>query len=150
MRKLVCLVSVVVLLAVIAGAACADGWPRANTYKYTRELFTGSFPVVSNTVQLVLVRNAVVGDRISVDESKIYIPAGVRVRFHVTSLDSNYLLKIKNAGNAEPLLEVAVSGRGEGAGTLTRGLGPKETRDLVILKGGRYLVGSGVKVVPEG
>lgn len=148
--KLFACTAVVLLLAVMATSAMADGWRRPNKFRYTRELFTGSFPVVNNTVELLIVGRNVIGDRISGDESKIFVPAGQKVRFHVTSLDANYVVKIKDAGNTNPLLEVAVSAGGQAEDTLRRGLGLKEVRDLLLVKDGKDLVGGKWKVVPEG
>ncbi len=144
------LLAVVALFAILATSAMADGWNRPSKYEYTRELFTGSFPVVNNTVELVIVKRNIVGDRISGDESRIYVPAGVPVRFHVTSLDANYLVRIPEVGNSDPLLEIAVHGGGQGAGTLRRGLGLKEVRNIDLLKDGKYRVGGTWLVVPEG
>lgn len=148
--KLLSCTAVVLLLAVLATSAMADGWPRPDKYEYTRELFTGSFPVVNNTVELLVVQRNIVGDRISSDESKIYVPAGEKVRFHVTSLDADYVVKIEEVGHTNPLLEVAVSGGGQAEDTLRRGLGLKEVREVLLLKDGKYLVGGDWKVVPEG
>lgn len=134
----------------MATTAMADGWRRPSKFRYTRELFTGSFPVVNDTVELLIVKRNIIGDRISVDESQIFVPAGKKVRFHVTSLDANYVVKIQDTGNADPLLEVAVSGGGQAEDTLRRGLGLREVRDILLLKDGRYSVGSVWQVVPEG
>jgi hypothetical protein len=143
-------IAVVLLLAVLATTAMADGWRRPSKFRYTRELFTGSFPVINDTVELLIVKRNVIGDRISVDESKIFVPAGKKVRFHVTSLDANYVVKIKDSGSSDPLLEVAVSGGGQAEDTLRRGLGLKEVRDLLVAKDGKYIVGGTWQVVPEG
>lgn len=141
---------------VLAGAASADifdlasGWPHPNKYGYMRELFTGAYPVVNDTVDLLIVDDRVMGDGMTGDDDHIYVPAATAVTFHITSLDANYLVKIKSTGNSDPLLEVAVSGNGEGAGALTRGLGLKEVKDLLVFKEGKYKVCTGISVVPQG
>ena len=113
-------IAVVLLLAVLATTAMADGWRRPSKFRYTRELFTGSFPVINDTVELLIAKRNVIGDRISVDESKIFVPAGKNVRFHVTSLDANYVVKISDSGSSDPLLRLP-SGGGQAEDTLRRG-----------------------------
>lgn len=155
-KKLFIVSALLALGTVLAGAASADifdlasGWPHPNQYGYMRELFTGAYPVVNNTVDLVIVDDRIMGDGMTGDDDHIYVPAATAVRFHITSLDANYLVKIKSTGNSDPLLEVAVSGNGEGAGTLARGLGLKEVKDLLILKDGKHKICSGIYVVPQG
>jgi hypothetical protein len=60
------------------------------------------------------------------------------------------VVKIKDSGSSDPLLEVAVSGGGQAEDTLRRGLGLKEVRDLLVAKDGKYIVGGTWQVVPEG
>jgi hypothetical protein len=144
------IVAALAILSMFACAASADGFPHPNRLDYTREMFTGSYPCINGTVELIVFERRVLGDHITVDENNIYVPAAQPLRFHVTSLDSNYVVRIKNLGNKELLLEVAVSGNGEGSGALARPLGLKEVRELQVLKNGEDLMGHGVKVVPLG
>ncbi len=153
MRKTSLIVCVFALVAVLSTGALANFWDgpeRPGKYEYSRELFDGSFPVVNGQVDLLLIGNRVVGDGASRSEDVIFVPAGEKVRFHVTSLDCNYVVLVKENGNTNPLLDFGVTGGGEGAGTLTRGLGLKEVRDLVLLKNGTDRVGSPVELVPVG
>ncbi len=153
MRKMLVVLCLLVVTGAFAGSASAswfDGPDRPQKYEYSRELFRGSFPAVNGQIDLLLVGRTVLGDAISVDESVIYVPVGEKIRFHAVSLDSNYVVRVKNVGSHEPLLDFGVTGGGEGTGQLTRGLNLKEIRELVLLKNGEDRVGKPVKLVPLG
>jgi hypothetical protein len=153
LRKTIVVLSVLVLMGSLASMASAN-WPdgpnRAEKYLYCRELFAGSFPVINGQVDMVLVGRTILGDQMSVDERVMYIPVNERVRFHAVSLDSNYVVQVRGIATAEPLLDFGVVGGGEGSGQLTRGLGLKEVREIVLLKDGMHRVGHPVRLVPEG